>query len=560
MHPIGNGNVGTRSLDRAALLALPPADRMRDVCAYLRECYHRTTGQEAPADLDDSLYLESLQATELQLTVEAELEVSVPLTDLVAMPSLRVLAESVDHSLVSSAQAPLAETERELTLRPEPGSWGEPFGLTDVQHAYWLGRSGLFELGDVSTHVYLELESRDFDPERASQVLRRLVARHGMLRAVVRDDGRQQVLEDVGEVRVGFADLSGLPQTEADEAVAAARDRLSHEVRPAGRWPLFEVYAQRLPGGTTRVHLSIDMLIADAASVRILLSEWAELYADPDGELPAIDVSFRDYCLAVASGPDDDKARDYWLGRLDSLSAAPELPVVSQRPSGPTRFVRRTHELSDERWRSLKRAAQAWGVTPSALLCTAYAEALALWAKEPRFTLNVTIGDRLPLHPHVERLIGDFTNLVLLEVDTGSAGTFADRAQDVQRRLWQDLEHRAYGGVRLLRELARRHGPERAAMPVVFTSVLGQDMPGGSPADPLPGLGHVVSAVSQTPQVTLDCQVVEVAGGLLVSWDAVEALFPEGVLDGAFGAFVALVEELADGEKAWQSTCPVTTP
>ncbi|MFJ4526712.1 AMP-binding protein, partial [Streptomyces sp. NPDC088810] len=310
----------------------------------------------------------------------------------------------------------------------------------------------------------------------------------------------------------------------------------------------------------TRVHLSIDMLIADAASVRILLSEWAELYADPGSELPPIDVSFRDYCLAVASGPDDDRARDYWLDRLDSLAAAPELPVVSQRPSGPTRFVRRTHELPDERWRSLKRAAQERGVTPSALLCTAYAEALALWAKEPRFTLNVTIGDRLPLHPHVERLIGDFTNLVLLEVDTDSAGTFADRAQNVQRRLWQDLEHRAYGGVRLLRELARRHGPERAAMPVVFTSVLGQDMPGGSPADPLPGLGHVVSAVSQTPQVTLDCQVVEVAGGLLVSWDAVEALFPQGVLDGAFAAFVSLVEELADGEKAWQSACPVTTP
>ncbi|MBD0418003.1 non-ribosomal peptide synthetase, partial [Streptomyces sp. TRM S81-3] len=163
-------------------------------------------------------------------------------------------------------------------------------------------------------------------------------------------------------------------------------------------------------------------------------------------------------------------------------------------------------------------------------------------------------------HPHVERLIGDFTNLVLLEVDTESAGTFAARAQNLQRRLWQDLEHRAYGGVRLLREVARHHGPERAAMPVVFTSVLGQDMPGGSPADPLPGLGHVVSAVSQTPQVTLDCQVVEVAGGLSVSWDAVEALFPEGVLDDAFSTYVSLVEELADGEGAWESECPVVTP
>ncbi|MFD6195055.1 AMP-binding protein, partial [Streptomyces sp. NPDC060275] len=268
----------------------------------------------------------------------------------------------------------------------------------------------------------------------------------------------------------------------------------------------------------------------------------------------------RDYVLAVGAAGEDEGAREYWLSRLDTLPAAPELPTVSRAPGGPTRFVRRTHQLSDDRWRSLKRAAQARGVTPSALLCAAYAEALALWAKEPRFTLNVTIGDRLPLHPHVDRLIGDFTNLVLLEVDTESADTFVGRAGNVQRRLWEDLEHRGYGGVLLLRDLARRHGPERAAMPVVFTSVLGRCMPGGSPADPLPGLGHVVSAVSQTPQVHLDCQVVEVADGLSVSWDAVEALFPEGVLDEAFAGFVALVESLADGEDVWEAACPVEVP
>ncbi|WP_234328345.1 condensation domain-containing protein, partial [Streptomyces sp. NRRL S-37] len=125
----------------------------------------------------------------------------------------------------------------------------------------------------------------------------------------------------------------------------------------------------------------------------------------------------RDYCLAVEAAGEDEKARAYWLDRLDTLPAAPELPLLAPRQGEPTRFVRRTHTVSRERWTRLKERAQARGVTPSVLLCAAYAEALALWAKEPSFTLNVTIGDRLPLHPHVERLIGDFTNLVLLEVD-----------------------------------------------------------------------------------------------------------------------------------------------
>ncbi|MFB6894737.1 condensation domain-containing protein, partial [Kitasatospora sp. NPDC056327] len=436
-----------------------------------------------------------------------------PLADIFANPTIATQALVV-------ATARSADT---TTLVPDAGRWGEPFGLTDVQHAYWLGRSGLFELGDVSTHVYLELESGNFDPVRARVVLGRLVERHGMLRAVVRSDGRQQVL-DVADVvvRVGFEDLGGLSVEEAWARVGVVRERLSHEVRPAEVCPLFEVFGQRLPDGLVRVHLSIDMLVADAASVRILLAEWAELYADPEVELGRIGVSFRDYCLAVEAAGEDAGARAYWLGRLDSLPAAPELPLVVGGVRGATRFVRREHRLDGVRWGRLRGWAMARGVTPSVVLCAAFAEALALWAKEPRFTLNVTTGDRLPLHPDVERLIGDFTNLVLLEVDTSGGGSFADRVRVLQRRLLTDLEHRAFGGVRMIRALMREHGPERASMPVVFTSVLGHEMPGGEDGV-LPGLGSLVSAVSQTPQVHLDCQVVEVGGELMVSWDAVEA-------------------------------------
>ncbi|MBD0417890.1 hypothetical protein H0H10_01650, partial [Streptomyces sp. TRM S81-3] len=83
--------------------------------------------------------------------------------------------------------------------------------------------------------------------------------------------------------------------------------------------------------------------------------EWAELYADPECELPAIDVSFRDYCLAVEAAGTDEKARAYWLARLDTLPAAPELPLLAPRQGEPTRFVRRTHEVSGERWGRLKR-------------------------------------------------------------------------------------------------------------------------------------------------------------------------------------------------------------
>ena len=63
--------------------------------------------------------------------------------------------------------------------------------------------------------------------------------------------------------------------------------------------------------------------------------------------------------------------------------------------------------------------------------------------------------------------MGDFTSLTLLEVDTLARESFITRARELQQQLWDDLDHRYISAVRVLRELARRHGGQRASMPVV---------------------------------------------------------------------------------------------
>ena len=42
-------------------------------------------------------------------------------------------------------------------LVPDKGKRYEPFPLTDVQQAYWLGRSDVFDLGGVSYIQFLDL-------------------------------------------------------------------------------------------------------------------------------------------------------------------------------------------------------------------------------------------------------------------------------------------------------------------------------------------------------------------------------------------------------------------
>jgi amino acid adenylation domain-containing protein len=182
-----------------------------------------------------------------------------------------------------------------------------------------------------------------------------------------------------------------------------------------------------------------------------------------------------------------------------------------------------------------------------------YAEVLGVWSATTRFCLNVTIYNRLPLHPHVEQIVGDFTSMIFLVVDRTTASPFVERARELQKQLWTDLAFRHVSGVEVLRELARYRGEgSTAMMPVVFTGTLGT--PGYRS---LSRLGKMVYGVTQTPQVTIDQQVFEEDGALVLSWDAVEEVFPAGVLDEIFAASSSLLMRLATDEESWQSTRPI---
>ena len=171
---------------------------------------------------------------------------------------------------------------------------------------------------------------------------------------------------------------------------------------------------------------------------------------------------------------------------------------------------------------------------------SAYAETLRRWSSNKDFTLNLTQFDRKQLHPEVNDLVGDFTTLTLLEIkNTGNS--FAERTKAIQKQLTEDLEHTAYGAVELERELKKKTGNMRGAiMPVVFTSGLGVEQWNEGK-----WLGKLNYNISQTPQVWLDHQVVEMDGCLCLFWDSVDELFYLGMLDEMFRAYTGLLHTLA---------------
>jgi amino acid adenylation domain-containing protein len=536
----------------------------------------------------------SLLATRLLAQVSDAFRVQLPLRSLFENPTVAGMARLIRRQRDGGlGQAPAALPR----VVPRPEDCCLPFPLTEVQQAYWVGRSGGLELGNVAAHGYLEIESAGLDLGRLEAAFQRVIERHPMLRAVFLPDGRQQVLAAVPPYRIAVLDLRSQEEAAAGRALLAVREELSHRVHDAAAWPLFELRCTLLAAGRMRLHASMDALLMDTWSWEVLFRELSRLYDAPDTTLPELELTFRDYVLAAAvfrdlpgvpgqadgaradqpgvpgqadgaradlpgvpgqadgapaDSPPYRRAWEYWERRLATLPPAPELPLARHPATiAVPHFTRRHARLEPPAWEGLKARAAAAGLTPSSFLLAAFCEVLAAWSKRPRFTVNLTLFHRPPVHPQIDDLIGDFTSLILLAVESPPHLGFLARARRLQMQLADDLDHREVSGVRVLRELGRRRGELGASMPVVFTSTLVQDT-SARRADPRQIPVEIVYSISQTPQVWLDHQVSEEAGALWFNWDAVEELFPAGLLDAMFTAYRGLLARLAESDEAWR--------
>ncbi|ORC58448.1 non-ribosomal peptide synthetase, partial [Pseudomonas floridensis] len=316
----------------------------------------------------------SLLATRMIYAINQRMGAQLSLSSLFKSPVLEDLAQQVQ---IARQQGDLPQTAM-LRIEADRAARHAPFPLTDIQQAYWFGRESTVSLGGVSAHGYEELRIPQLDVPRFEQALNRMIQRHDMLRVVFLSDGTQQVLEHVPTYRMPCSDLRGLPADAGREALQTIRERQSHQVLDASRWPLFEFSLSLLDDGISHLHISLDALIVDAASTQILARELMAFYDNPQHALPEPGLTFRDYVLAeqaLRSEHRYEQALAYWRERVTTLAPAPDLPLVCQPESiERPHFTRRDRELSAAQWSRLKAVAKQFAVTPSVMLLTAFSE------------------------------------------------------------------------------------------------------------------------------------------------------------------------------------------
>ena len=449
-------------------------------------------------------------------------------------------------ALLSWLAGPQADAPSDAlpVIQPDPSRWHEPFPLGDLQTAFAMGDCVDFEY-HVRPHYYIEQDMPGLDGVRYEAALNAALHRQHANLPLLNADMQLQILPEFTPVKLVVHDLRGLDPAAAQQRLLATRARLSRKTLPLDCWPWFDCELSLYGECQARLHWNNNNFFSDGYGTFRLLADVRRLYDHPDQPLPALAVSYRDCVLAleqIERSSLGEKSRRYWEERLPHLPPPPALPLRSGlNPRRRSMLERRDTLLAPALWAGLKAFAQENGVTATNALFAAYAEVLARWGGSRHFLLNNMVTHRLPLHPQVNDIVGNFASLYPLEVD-GRAEQFVQRARQLQHQITSDLQHAYWSGVKVLQRLNQVRGmPGRAGCPFVVGS--GLFMP---PLD-APSLGCL-----ETPQVMLDHQFWEIAdGSLWVVWDVIEDCFPEGLINAMWEAYRSLLMRLAQDASAW---------
>ena len=322
------------------------------------------------------------------------------------------------------------------------------------------------------------------------------------------------------------------------------RNRLSHRKLHIEKGEVAGLELTLLPHGKTRLHIDVDLLVADVQSLHILLRDIFTVYNG--GELPqeSKEWNFATYLKEQETEENEEKerAKEYWNGRLETLPKGPDLPLA-KRPEEIQKpiFKRRVVRIQKREWENLQNRAKEYQTTQAMLLLTAYSAVLERWSRNKRFLVNIPYFNRKTEKTGLEDVIADFTTLLLLEVNCDGKPTFLELLHRIEKQLHEDMKNTSYSGVQVQRDMSKLHGEASVSAPIVFACNLGTPLVN---SEFQKCIGKFSYMISQTPQVWIDFQSYEDEEGIQLTWDSVDELFPEFMIQDMINSFEKLLHRL----------------
>ena len=308
----------------------------------------------------------------------------------------------------------------------------------------------------------------DLDVPALRRAFQALVDRHPVLRTtyVMRDGRPVQQIHRHQKVHFEEIDASTWSWGELkDRLVEEAHRPFDLERGPILRVGLFTRSAQEHILLMVVHHIAIDFL-----SLVILMDELRLMYpAEKAGvrtSLPSLDWQYTDHIrwqTEMLAGPEGERLWSYWQKQL-----AGELPVLdlpTDRPRPPVQTFRGdsyAFTLSEELGGRLKALARAKGATLYTLLLAAFQVLLHRYTAQNDVLVGTGAAGRT--RREFARIVGYFTNMVVLRADLSRNPTFEAFLDQMRQRVTAALQYQDYPFSLLVERLQPARDPSRSPL------------------------------------------------------------------------------------------------
>jgi amino acid adenylation domain-containing protein len=496
--------------------------------------------EEDRIDISDNFFTiggSSIKAIKLVNLINREFKSDISIKSLYEYRTISQLA-----SLIECSSTNIFKYDQFQILKENNTDLYKPFLLSNVQQAYYFGRNNAYELSNVSTHIYIEYAFKYLNIPMLEQALNKIIKRHLALSLIFKN-GTQRYYKNLETyfIKVNY--------NINNQDFLTLRNQLSQKLYDPAIFPLFD-FQVSITNNLYILHISFDALIMDDSSFEIFLNEWSLLYQDINTILPKLDINFRDYLLRfdeIRNSQIYFDAKKYLSQKLSYYNFEMALPLKIQpyEIKAPV-FKRVTKTIPNDIWKKIVKKSNETGISLTAILLEAFGQVLSFWTGQNRLCINLTLFNRLPLHKHVNDIIGDFTTLTLFDYINETNIAALDKFRLIHNSLLTDIENNIFDGVDAQRFLKQHQLIEKDKIigQVVLTSTVGNISKQTSQILDKSYIG-VNYSITQTSQVWLDNKAYETEDGFVAEWDYVEQLFDDYLIENMHDAYCKILEKIS---------------
>ena len=396
------------------------------------------------------------------------------------------------------------------------------------------------------------------------QTINTIIARHESLRTNFKQIEGQpvQIVSSVQRIKLGFADLNGLPESEREDE--ARQLAITEARRPfdLSRDLLLRAELIRIDDHDHWLVLTMHHIVSDGWSMSIFTRELSNIYdalvMDREIDLPELPVQYPDFAdwqREWLQGEVLEEQLGYWLNSLGGAPAMLQLPTDHSRPAEQSfKGASVSLKLSQKLSQALAEFSQREGVTLFMTTLAAFQTLLFRYTGQEDLVVGTPIAGRNRVE--IESLIGFFVNTLALRTNVSGTSTFRQLVKRVKEVALGAYAHQDLPFEKLVEEL----NPERdiSHSPIFQVMFIMQNVPRETPS--LSGLTITrVAMPAVTAKFDVTLFLTETANGLNCWFEYNTDLFQAATIERMAAHFETLLKGIVANPEQRLAELPLLT-